>query len=103
MDIYDRISQLLITKGKTRKEMCQDLKIPYSTLNSLYQRRTERIKFDMVQDIAKYLNTTVEYLALGKEYQLSPKDELVRIFEALNDSDKKQLLEFAKYLKNRQG
>lgn len=103
MDIYDRISQLLITKGKTRKEMCQDLKIPYSTLNSLYQRRTQRINFDMIQDIAKYLNRTVEYLALGIEHQMSPKDELIIIFESLNDSDKKQLIEFAKYLKNRQG
>ena len=101
MDFYDRIKELLMKRKVTRKQMCEDLNISYHTLSSLYQRRTERMPLEMIQKIAKYLNTTVEYLAFGTvEKVRGIEDELFDIIKLLNDSKKDELLKFAKYLKS---
>lgn len=102
MDIYDRISELLKVNKKSRKEMCDELNIPYSTINSLYQRRTERIKFDLVEKIAAFLGTTTDYLAFGKiDDNKSVENELNEVFSSLSNEDKNQLLDYAIFLKNK--
>jgi transcriptional regulator with XRE-family HTH domain len=99
MDIYDRINELLSQNHKTRKEMCEAINLPYSTYNSLYQRRTERIKFEIVQNIARYLNTTTDYLAFGKEKKAPSKEtELLLVFNRLPDDKKSELIKYANYL-----
>ncbi|MDG0887898.1 helix-turn-helix domain-containing protein [Paracholeplasma manati] len=98
MDIYDRINELLEKNQKTRKEMCDELGISYHTLNSLYKRRTERIKFQMVQEIANYLGTTSDYLAFGNDTVVSYKDKFIDIIGKLNDEDRADLFKYAEYL-----
>lgn len=98
MDIYDRINELLEKNQKTRKEMCDELGISYHTLNSLYKRRTERIKFQMVQEIASYLGTTSEYLAFGNDTVVSNKDRFIDILGKLTDEEKDDLFKYAEYL-----
>ncbi len=65
MDIYDRIASLLKEKRLTKRNMSQDLNISYSTLASLFQRRSKSISVDMMKQIANYLDTTLEYLVTG--------------------------------------
>jgi transcriptional regulator with XRE-family HTH domain len=85
----------------TRKQMCEDLNISYHTLNSLFKRRTERMPLEMIQKIAEYLKTTVEYLAFGTESTVINVDsELMEIVKSLDQHKKDELLKFAKYLKN---
>lgn len=99
MDIYDRISIALKHKNITRKDMCDELGISYHTLNSLYKRRTERIPFQMVKDIANYLNEPVEFLVYGDD--TSKDDEIMKIFLSLSKDQQKELIDFAKYLQNK--
>lgn len=67
MDFYDRLNGLLAEKRITKRKICLDLDIPYTTLASMFQRRSNSIDMDTVKKIASYLNTTLEYLATGNE------------------------------------
>lgn len=101
MDFYDRFKQLLALNNVTRKQLCLDLGISYHTLSALMQRRTERMPLEMVQKIAKYLNTTVDYLAFGEtEKPKGVDDEIIDIVKSLSNTKKNELLKFAKYLKS---
>lgn len=67
MDFYDRLNGLLAEKRITKRKLCLDLDIPYTTLASMFQRRSNSVDLDTVKKIASYLNTTLEYLATGNE------------------------------------
>jgi len=99
MDIYDRIHELLKINHKTRKEMCYAINLSYYTYNSLYQRRTKRIQFDIIQSIARYLNTTAHFLAFGDTPIVSTKEtELLGIFKQLSGDKQIELIKYAHYL-----
>lgn len=67
MDFYDRLNVMLAEKRITKRKLCLDLNIPYTTLASMFQRRSNSIDMETVKKIASYLNTTLEYLATGNE------------------------------------
>lgn len=66
LDIYDRIDMKLKEKGTTRKQMCLDLDIPYSTLTSFYQKHSGNITLPTMQKIAAYLGCSMDYLVNGE-------------------------------------
>ena len=53
MNIYDRITYLLSEQRKTRKDLCEKTGIPYSTLSSLFQRRSEQMSLETLQKMAE--------------------------------------------------
>lgn len=67
MNFYDRLNGILAEKRITKRKLCMDLNIPYTTLASMFQRRSNSIDLDTIQKIASYLNTTLEYLGTGNE------------------------------------
>ena len=67
MDVYDRINILLAENKKSKRAMCIVLGMPYSTLSSMFQRRSKSIDIETLKKIASYLNTTLEYLVTGNE------------------------------------
>lgn len=67
MDIYDRINILLIEKKTNKRKMSIDLNMPYSTLASLFTRRSTNVDIQVMKNIAVYLGTTLEYLIDGNE------------------------------------
>lgn len=67
MDFYDRLNGILAEKRITKRKLCIDLDIPYTTLASMFQRRSNSIDLDTIKKIASYLDTTLEYLATGNE------------------------------------
>lgn len=67
MDVYDRINELLAEKKIRKRKLCIDLNIPYTTLASMFQRRSKSIDIETLKKIASYLDTTLEYLATGNE------------------------------------
>ena len=75
MDIYDRINILLIEKKKNKRKMSIDLQMPYSTLSSLFIRRSTNVDIQIMKKIANYLGTTLEYLINGDEKYKYGKDE----------------------------
>lgn len=95
MDIYNRITLLLKEKNTTRKSMCSELNISYHTLNSLYKRRTERIPFDLVKQIADYLDVTVDYLVYGEKQE---DDNITNLYTSLTVEEKKEVADFIKFV-----
>ena len=62
---FDRISMLLAIKNLTQKEMVEKTGISSEAVFSNWKRRDSMPSAEIVVKIAKYLNTTVEYLVEG--------------------------------------
>jgi len=86
MDIYDRIDELLKQKKSNRKEMACLIDIPYNTISSLFIRRSKGMNLVMLQKIADYLDTTMDYLVYGNEKE-KPTSKLagLKLEMALNE------------------
>lgn len=70
MNIYERITFLLNEQQKTRKDLCRKTGISYSTLTSLFQRRSKLMHLETLQKIAEYLGVTIDYLVTGDRTHL---------------------------------
>ncbi len=108
MDIYDRITYQLKSQRKTRKSLCDETGIPYATLSSLFQRRSENMSMSTMTKIADFLGVTIDYLVIGDRvksgYTLSEDSgnsyhhsdtitrELLRIIQKLSVKGKNLLL-----------
>lgn len=66
LDIYDRIDLKLKEKDASRKKMCADLEIPYSTITSFYQSRSGNMTLSTIRKIADYLDCSMDYLVNGE-------------------------------------
>lgn len=71
MDYYERIESLLKKKNDTAKNMCREIGLSYNTFAGQKKRKSKNIDMQTVQKIAKYLNTTSEYLINGNDYDFS--------------------------------
>ena len=71
MDYYERIESLLKEKNDTAKNMCREIGLSYNTFTGQKKRKSKNIDMQIVQKIAKYLNTTSEYLINGNDYDFS--------------------------------
>ena len=79
-NIYDRIDLKLKEINTSRKKMCNDLKIPYSTLTSFYQNRSGNLTLSTAKKIADYLNCSIDFLVCGQngaEVDLNKKQKEV--------------------------
>ncbi|HAQ55966.1 MAG TPA: hypothetical protein DCR44_00940 [Acholeplasmatales bacterium] len=65
MDIYERINALLKSKAMTRKDLCAATGLSYSTLTSLFQRKSKNMRLETIRAIAGFLAVSVDYLVLG--------------------------------------
>lgn len=75
MDLYDRINGLLAERRISKRKLSIDLGIPYTTLASMFQRRSMSVDVDTMGKIANYLDTTLEYLISGNEKYKHKKAE----------------------------
>jgi len=62
MEMYNKINSLLKEMGASKKNMCDELEIPYNSLMSMFNRQSKNIALGTVQSIANYLSVTVDYL-----------------------------------------
>lgn len=104
--IYDRITELLKKREKTRKDLCEATGLSYHTLTSLFQRKSETMKLDTIMRIAGYLDVTADFLITGTDvamaireaeaggYEVSPNLELeiVRVMRTLSARSRTILL-----------
>ena len=66
MDIYERINALLAAKGMTRRDLCEAAGLSYSTMSSLFQRRSKNMRLETIRAIARALEVTADELVLGR-------------------------------------
>lgn len=65
MDIYERINALLKNKAMTRKDLCAATGLSYSTLTSLFQRKSKNMRLETIRAIAGVLTVSVDDLVRG--------------------------------------
>ena len=102
LDIYSRIDIKLKEKHITRKKMCSDLAIPYGTLNTLYQNKSENISFANLKKIAEYLQCSIDFLAYGVNNKPIPEieSEILKVCSNLTTKQKNKLLADAYKIEN---
>lgn len=74
MDFYDRINELLEEKKIKKTTLSKEIKIPYTTIASMFSRHSTSIDVQIIKKIADYLETTTEYLINGNENLKRKKD-----------------------------
>ncbi|AUB52192.1 helix-turn-helix domain-containing protein [Enterococcus mundtii] len=72
MTLFERISELAKKRGKSLKEVAEDLGL---SRNAIYQWRTSSPKADTLQKVAKYFNVTTDYLLDGTDTPLGLSEE----------------------------
>ncbi len=89
--IVERMTELLIQKGKTQKELVENLGLQKNTYSEWKAgRNTSYLKY--IDDIASFLDISPTYLLRGMEYD-SDEIELIRLFRKLDDTKRKRLLQ----------
>lgn len=108
MTFYDRVTEQLHHQKKTRKQMCEETGLSYSTIASLFNRKSKNIGIETIRLIADYLEISADYLINGTtpthpfvsedetdKYHSSDnemKNEILRIFDELDIQGKTRLL-----------
>jgi len=90
MDFWDRLDTEILKKGKTRKAVAKDIGFNVGNFAS-WKARTDYPNAKRACEIAKHLDTTVEYLVTGvSAARWVPPDKLkpiVEDLEVLNDNE----------------
>lgn len=95
---YTRLKDLLKNNDKTALEMTEAINLPFTQYRSLV-RYDNCPRADIAVDIAKYLNTTVEFMVTGKRVTdtgakiSSEESDLLSKFNRLSDKEKKAVIE----------
>lgn len=89
-DFWYRVKKQSKSKSVTQKDLCAQLKCPVQTLRNKINRGAYPSITDCII-IARYLDTTVEYLVTGDELEYEPvsdntlQDKLNRIADIINE------------------
>jgi len=94
MDFWDRLDEMILTKGFTRKAVAKDLGFSVGNFGS-WKARGDFPTADKLAAIAGYLGTTVEYLLTGdysRQWGLPPLVSSVVVdLLRLEDSDLRRI------------
>lgn len=108
-NIYNLIDNLCKQKKSNITAMCHEIGISRTALSELKSGRTRKLSSDNMMKIAKYLDTTVEYLSGEKEQKEKPAEngelrpivkELMDIINTYDDERIKALLTVIRDKKN---
>lgn len=85
MDIYDKIDRILEQKNLSRRKLAIIAKIPPTTLQSAFSRKTENLPFDTIKRIAEVLEVTPFDLIGASYWDITiGKEELEKMHNDLN-------------------
>ena len=68
MDMYDRIDKLLEENKISKRKLSLDLAIPYTTIASMFSRRSTSVDIETIKKIAHYLHADLDYIVSGVVY-----------------------------------
>ena len=88
--IVERIDSILKSRNEKRKDLCNGLGMAENTISAWSSRGTIPAA-DILNDIAIYLDTSIEYLLTGKDKSgFSEKEiSLIKSYRKLSDKEKK--------------
>ena len=88
--IVERIDSILKSRNEKRKDLCNGLGIAENTISAWSSRGTIPAA-DILNDIAIYLDTSIEYLLTGRDKSgFSEKEiSLIKSYRKLSDKEKK--------------
>ncbi len=96
MDIYDRIAKELQLQNKSRKDLSDGTGVPYTTISSLFQRRSKNMRLDTLKLIANYLDVSLEWLLEGGDKEQMNNDvieqEIMTLTQRLSLKNKAKVL-----------
>ena len=61
MTIYEKIDFLLEIEKTNQKKMCESIKVPTSTYSSMKSRNSKSISIEVVREIARFFNMSIDY------------------------------------------
>ena len=73
LDMYDRIEQLLSEKRISKRKLSLDLDIPYTTIASMFKRRSMSVDIETIKKISKYLDIDLDFVVSGEIYPETTK------------------------------
>ena len=93
MDFWTRLKGEIKAKNTTQEWIASKIGVPFGTFRKWMTRKTYPSMKDG-QEIAKLLNTSVEYLLTGvePEYFYDAERELMKAYRKLSPADKKNVL-----------
>ncbi len=104
MSYYKRIRDLREDSDKNQSEVAAELSMQL-TQYGRYERGERELPLNIAVQLAKYYNVSVDYIAgvsscsHGNDTSLSPREcELISMLRALDDFEKGQVFERAKFL-----
>ncbi len=102
----NRIKELRLAKQINQKDLAEIIGIAQPTLSGWETGRTQ-IDYANLIKIADYFNVSTDYL-LGREEKLPENlseidKKIIETFDQLDDQQKQQAIEFAKFLLSRDG
>lgn len=96
VDIYDRIAKELQLQNKSRKDLSEGTGVPYTTLSSLFQRRSKNMRLDTLKLIADYLDVSLDWLLEGGDKDQKNNDvieeEIMMLSKRLSLKNKAKVL-----------
>lgn len=102
MDIGKRITELRDHAGLSQSALARDVGTSQSAISQI-ESGERNPGFDMLKQIAKALGITVPYLVGAEVSELSAEEKaLYRNYRGLTDEARKELEEFAAYLRHKQ-
>jgi transcriptional regulator with XRE-family HTH domain len=89
MDFGNVLRDLLEERGITQKQLANVLNIAPSTISSYVQNNSEP-DFEMLKQISKYFNTSIDFLLDNRigNIETHEEDEILRIFRNLTEEQK---------------
>jgi len=105
MTLGHRIRQVRVKRGWNQKQLAEASQITQATISRLEADRVTQLKSDALGRLAETLGVTVDYLAGRAKEPLAVSSpdpavqELVQTYERLVASERKQLLDYARFLK----
>lgn len=90
-EFYIRVETEFKRQGKTRNQFCKERNVPYSSLQKYWD--TDRLpQGDVLEEIANFLNSSLDYLIFGKNHEINGTTEsIVALIKNINDEQRIEL------------
>lgn len=100
MTLTDRIDQLMAQNGiKTKAELSRLTGIPYTTIDGLYKKGTDRIKLSTLRQLCNVLGCSIDYLVSGKEPDVRSSALIEELIDAALGNDEEDIRRAADQLR----
>lgn len=94
-----KLKELRISHRLTQAQLAKEIGIGVSTIG-MYESNIRNPSFSTLLKIANYFGVSIDYLVGDSSKQTSDVTDVIEQLKDLSLEDKKQILDFIKFLKN---